>query len=181
MIDSVLARRIDRFGRRAHAFHRFAHHPLCPAYRGEVVAVGRWSLCRGCLLAGAGLACGLLLALALPKAPPGLSWGLVTLWGLWLLALARWRPPKALSRFLPGLLGAFLALQGPRLGTLSGWAATALALAGMAAFHRAYRRRGPHHGPCETCPERNLPSVCTGYKTQTRREKAFRRVVNRWF
>ena len=58
-IPPDLARRLDRLARRAHAFHRFAHHPLCGRYRGEVVPLGRRArLCLGCTLGTAGLAAG---------------------------------------------------------------------------------------------------------------------------
>src|SRR6478735_5996516 len=58
-------RAIDRLARHAHAFHRFAHHPLCQRYAGELIPLGRRSrLCRGCASAALGLAVGLLAALA---------------------------------------------------------------------------------------------------------------------
>jgi hypothetical protein len=58
----ALVRRLDRLGRRAHAFHRFAHHPLCDNYAGELIALrGRTRVCRGCTTA---LGCALLGALA---------------------------------------------------------------------------------------------------------------------
>jgi hypothetical protein len=64
-----LAGRLDRLARGAHAFHRFAHHPLCAAYRDEVIAVGgRARVCRGCALAIAG---GLAGAIAGALAPRG--------------------------------------------------------------------------------------------------------------
>ncbi|HET8714991.1 MAG TPA: hypothetical protein VFM16_04150, partial [Holophagaceae bacterium] len=55
----ALRRRLDRLARRAHAFHRFAHHPLCAEYAGERLRVGKVHLCRGCTLLGAGLLAGL--------------------------------------------------------------------------------------------------------------------------
>jgi hypothetical protein len=36
-----LAKQLDRLSRRAHRFHRFAHHPLCGAYAAELVPLGR--------------------------------------------------------------------------------------------------------------------------------------------
>src|SRR5947207_14201496 len=54
-VPPALARRIDRLATRAHRFHRFAHHPLCDEYAGEVIRVGRhMRLCRGCTFAIAG-------------------------------------------------------------------------------------------------------------------------------
>ncbi|MGC4001002.1 MAG: hypothetical protein QM767_27495 [Anaeromyxobacter sp.] len=68
-----LARRLDRLARRAHAFHRWAHHPLCDRYAGEVFRAGRRTrLCRGCTLAATGGAAGLALGALLPPAPGAL-------------------------------------------------------------------------------------------------------------
>ena len=180
MIGPALARRIDRLGRHAHAFHRFAHHPLCPAYRREVVAIGGGFYCKGCLLAATGLALGLAAALALPCLPRLTGWMLLGAWSAGLLALTRWRPAKFFSRFLPAALAAFLAGQGLRAG---GWAGLGLAAAALilsAAFLRAYRHRGPHRAPCLVCPERIGPGVCSGYLRQMRRERAFQRLAGRW-
>src|SRR3990172_5780311 len=70
-VPPALARRLDRLARRAHAFHRFAHHPLCPAYASEVILLGRRTrLSRGCALAAAGTAAGALAAFAAPVPPP---------------------------------------------------------------------------------------------------------------
>ncbi|MFL5271282.1 MAG: hypothetical protein ACJ79E_04370, partial [Anaeromyxobacteraceae bacterium] len=58
-ISPALARRLDRLARQAHRFHRFAHHPLCDAYAGEVLRVPRRTVvCRGCALAAAGVVAG---------------------------------------------------------------------------------------------------------------------------
>jgi len=176
VIDRVLARRIDRFSRRAHRFHRFAHHPLCAAYRGEVVALGRMWICRGCLLAMLGFLAGGGAGLAAPIVSP---WAPLAAWGLLLLALTRGRPPKAVSRFLPAALGAFLAAQGLRSGA-AGWAVALAVLGGSLAFVGAYRRRGPDRRACAACPEREGPAVCSGFRPMARREKAFRRVIRRW-
>ena len=108
--------------RRAHAFHRFAHHPLCERYANELVPLGRRTrLCRGLLL-GTGLAVGLVVGLAtragtLPWAMEGAA--LV----VFLVAAVPARLPKSLTRFLPGLaLGAVVA-HGPW-----GWSLAALGL-----------------------------------------------------
>jgi hypothetical protein len=180
VIPPSLARRIDRLGRRAHAFHRFAHHPLCAAYRPEVVALGTWRLCRGCLLAGCGFLGGLGTAALAPRLAPAPAWILLGAWSAWLLVLTRWRPSKLLSRFLPAAVAAFLTGQGLLAGRPSGWALALLTLGLVAAFLRAYRLRGPHRTPCLTCPEGQGPGVCSGYLPQTRRERAFQRLTGRW-
>ncbi len=36
-IPPAVARRVDRLALRAHAFHRWAHHPLCAWYAAEVI------------------------------------------------------------------------------------------------------------------------------------------------
>lgn len=180
MIDPALARRIDRFGRRAHAFHRFAHHPLCPAYAGEVVSFGRMRVCRGCLLAGTGLASGLAAGGSPLGGGAALAVALLAAWAAWCLCLVRWRPPKGFARFLPAALAGYLVVRGCRVGGWAGWGVTLAVLAGLAAAIRYYRHRGPHHTPCLACPERSGPGTCTGYRPMARRERAFRRVIGRW-
>jgi len=179
-LDPALARKIDRLARRAHAFHRFAHHPLCGAYRGEVVALGRLRLCKGCLLAGLGLALGLGGALAVPPLSLGAAAGLALLDAAWAWALARLRPGKALSRFLPGLLLGFAFAAALRTGRPWGLALAAGVALVPVLFIRAYRRRGPFRAPCATCPERSLGTACSGYAAQARRERAFGRLAARW-
>src|SRR6478735_9596751 len=57
-------RAIDRLARGAHAFHRFAHHPLCERYASELIPLGkRTRLCRGCASAALGSLTGLVAAL----------------------------------------------------------------------------------------------------------------------
>ncbi|BDU73836.1 hypothetical protein [Mesoterricola silvestris] len=176
MIPRDLARRIDRFSRRAHRFHRYAHHPLCAAYRGEVVAMGRIRICKGCLLAATGGLAGAGAGLA---APPGLSWALLAVWAAGLAVLTRWRPGKGLSRFLPAALGTFLVTQGLRSGP-AGWAVALLATGALGAFWMHYRHRGPNRQACLACPEAAGPAVCSGFRPMVRREKAFRRVTGGW-
>lgn len=179
-LDPALARKIDRLARRAHAFHRFAHHPLCGAYRGEVVVLGRLRLCKGCLLAGLGVASGLGAGLAAPALSLGAAAGLVLLDAAWAWALARLRPGKALSRFLPGLLLGFAFAAALRTGRAWGVGLAALVALVPILYIRAYRRRGPFRQPCETCPERSLGTACSGYAAQVRRERAFSRLAARW-
>src|SRR5579859_1379561 len=58
-IPVSLARRIDRLAWFAHAFHRFAHHPLCDRYQEELIPLGRRTrVCRGCSLALLGVLVG---------------------------------------------------------------------------------------------------------------------------
>ena len=149
-IERSLARRIDRLSRHAHALHRFAHHPLCGRYEGELVALRRRTrLCRGCLLAGSGAVGGLALGLALPGLGAwSLEAALVASFGL----LAPVRLGKLWTRLVPAaaLAAAFGAgLRGP--------IALGVALCGVSAgcafaLLWAYRLRGPNRDACATCP-----------------------------
>jgi hypothetical protein len=179
-----LARRLDRLARRAHAFHRFAHHPLCGGYADEVVRLGRRArICRGCALAWSGAALGAAAGLALPWLPtPALA--LAGAVGA-ALALRGARPrggatrSKLASRALPAALVAILpahALRRPGPATVT-LAIVALVLA--AAAVAAYRRRGPDRALCASCPERDAPRACSGYAPVVRRERAFARVAAR--
>lgn len=173
----ALRRELDRLARRAHAFHRFAHHPLCAEYAGERLRIGRTQVCRGCALLGAGLLAGLALGALLPARPP-LAAGALGLGLLSGLAAAWARPPKALSRLLPGTALALALLQGLRLGPF-GWVLAAAALLVFAGGVLAYRRRGPHRGPCETCPDRDRRPACRGFAPMLRRERALQRLAGR--
>lgn len=159
----AVLRRIDRLSRAAHRFHRFAHHPLCAAYEGEVYRLGpRARVCRGCTLALVGGAAGLGAGLA---ARPSLLLGLGALAaGLLLLPLRhgdKWR-----SRFAPALATGFGAASG----------VIPLAAAALIVFMvlRGYRRRGPDRTPCLTCAERSA-QPCSGVSPIVRRERAFQR------
>lgn len=177
-MSAKVAAKIDRLSRHAHAFHRFAHHPLCERYRGELVQVGRTRLCRGCLLAGVGAAAGIPLGFALP------SLGLFAL-GAWLVTLAVGlsrpaRRGKLWTRLLPALGLATAVGAGLRGPSAFGLALAAVASAGAALFLWSYRRRGPNREPCRTCPEWNLAVPCSGFRPIVRREAAFRRLSSRW-
>ena len=170
-IPPPLARRIDRLARRAHAFHRFAHHPLCEPYRSEVLRVGpRLRVCKGCTFLATGLVAGV--AVGAFARPPFL-WGA----GALLLALVlgalslRLRLPKILGRFVPG--------AGLGLALWTGWPSVFAALLIVAVVVDRYRRRGVERSRCQTCPER-LRSPCSGFAPAVRRERAFRRRVDRW-
>lgn len=181
-IPRHLARRIDRLAGHAHAFHRFAHHPLCGAYAPEVLRLGRYRLCKGCTCVALGGVSGMLagvLTSLLSFRALGLI-AMVSLGWVW-LAFARGRVRgmgKLLTRGLPSLMAGFLVTQGLRCSTtwgllLAAGAALALPLAVV-----AYRRRGPWRGPCTTCPERDF-QPCSGFRPQLRRERAFQRLAGR--
>jgi hypothetical protein len=170
-IPRSLAGRIDRLSRRAQRFHRFAHHPLCSRYAGELIPLGhRVRICRGCSFFALGAAFGMVLGFILrPTSAVAL--------GLLLLAIAfAWssmegRLPKSASRFLPAILFG-IALTSPPI-------VVALTLGTLAVMSWVYRRRGPHRSPCRLCPEREM-EVCGGFRPIVRRERAFRRLAHRW-
>jgi hypothetical protein len=161
-----LAKRIDRLSRRAHAFHRFAHHPLCDSYRGEVIRISkRYRLCKGCSLLGAGLLIGVALGwIWRPSSMVGVAaWGLAVTLGL---SSLRRRLPKLLGRLLPG--------AGLGLALWAGWPYAMLSLATIALCGVLYRRRGVERSRCEPCHERDR-RLCSGFKLIVRRERAFQR------
>jgi hypothetical protein len=171
-----LARTLDRLARRAHAFHRFAHHPLCERYASELIRLGRRErVCRGCVAFGVGLVVGLTLAVTLE---PGASvvYGMLAFGAALGAASFRFRSPKLLSRFVPAL-GLALALASVLTNFRSG--AWLVAAGGGGLAFLAYRRRGPSRTPCVTCPERLAPAPCSGFTRIVRRERAFQRVAQR--
>jgi hypothetical protein len=174
-IGRSVARRLDRLARRAHAFHRFAHHPLCGRYAGEVIRLGRRArVCRGCALALAGAMVGAV-AGALAGTP------LVALAGLalaaWLagLSLRSRRLPKMITRFFAacGLTFAVFALAHTPSAPSMGIAMASCACAAVLTV--VYRRRGPDRSPCASCPEWGAPKTCSGFRPIALREKAFMR------
>jgi hypothetical protein len=173
-------RAIDRLARSAHAFHRFAHHPLCERYAGELIPLGRQArLCRGCTCSALGLGGGLLAALCWAPSFSALLGASALGFGLLLSSLSL-RLPKWLGRASAAACLGFAALCG--LLTSHG-APLILALgifASSAAFVARYRRRGPNRAPCATCPERLLSKPCSGLMPIVRRERAFRRLAQRW-
>jgi len=170
-IPPPLARRIDRLARRAHAFHRFAHHPLCDRYQSELIQLGHRSrICRGCTAA--------LVGSALGAAAGWLSRSVDLAQATWLLpafaialAVAPLGRSKLLRRFLPAFLLAASTFHGP-------FAVTAFSILVAAASLTLYRRAGPNRSPCTTCPERTF-EVCRGFAPIVRREQAFRRLSGR--
>jgi hypothetical protein len=167
-----LARKIDHLSRGAHAFHRFAHHPLCGEYASEVFRIGRRvRVCRGCTLAAIGALAGTLAGIGVALATDA-SWivSAAAVCVALLLASAPLRPAgKIATRLLPAGLLAFTIASG-----------TWLALLGIPALIFcvvAYRRRGPERA---LCPERSRPVPCRGFAAIVRRERAFERVTGSW-
>lgn len=172
------ARRIDRLSRRAHRFHRYAHHPLCGRYTGEVIRVGRRvRLCRGCTFTVAGGLAGGLAGLAV-DASTSVALAAVAAAAVLLVptVVSKHRVPKLATRLLPAALFA-LALTTSVLAWQPIIVAATLVLIG--GLRILYGRRGGDRSPCETCPERTL-SPCSGFARIVSREQAFQRVVRRW-
>jgi len=169
-IPSPLARRIDRLARRAHRFHRFAHHPLCDEYAGELVPLGgRTRLCRGCALFAAGGIAGVV-AIAIVRPVPVVVMVVAVVGAFVAASSLKWRTNKWLTRFAPA------AGFGFAMGHL-GTAVATISIAGLLAL--AYRRRGPNRSPCASCPERSFPT-CRGMTEIVRAERAFQRLSGRW-
>ena len=180
-----LARRIDRLARRAHAFHRWAHHPLCDAYRPELLAVGRRGrLCRGCTLTAAGVAAGIAAGLVAPPLPAVALAAGAGSFGAAALAAVRPAPgrrrSKLATRFAPAALGGAVLAAGLAAGNATGIAVAAAAAALFGLGVRYYRRRGPDRSACDRCPERPASATCSGLRPLARRERAFRRLAGRW-
>lgn len=172
-----LRRTLDRLARRAHAFHRFAHHPLCVEYAPERLRLGRVHLCRGCALLGAGLALGLGAGCVTPASFMSCALALTVALVSGGMAFAK-RLPKSLGRAVPGAGLGFAFVMGLRLGPL-GWAMSGGAALIFGAAFLAYRRRGPHRSPCETCPDRDKRPACRGFAPILRRERALQRLAGR--
>ncbi|HEU4735084.1 MAG TPA: hypothetical protein VFT22_44640 [Kofleriaceae bacterium] len=169
------ARRIDRLSRRAHRFHRFAHHPMCNRYAGEVIRVGRRvRLCRGCTLAVAGGLAGGLAGLVI-GASTGAALGAIAAATLLLAptVVSKRRMPKPVTRLAPAALFALAVTT-----SIRAWQPLvgALAIALVGGLRVLYGRRGGDRTPCEACPERTM-SPCSGFAPIVRREQAFQRVV----
>jgi hypothetical protein len=172
-----LAHRIDRLARRAHAFHRFAHHPLCLRYEGEVIRVGpRARMCRGCTLSLLGSAMGAVAGafLGTPSVVVlGLAFAIAL--GAWSLGLAGLRASKIATRLVP-LCGMTFSLSSAVHSRSP--VALGIAAAGCAStlvFLMLYAKRGPNRSPCLSCPERTAPKTCSGFQRIVRREKAVMR------
>jgi hypothetical protein len=180
-IDRKTRRAMDQLSRRAHRFHRFAHHPLCGNYAGEVLRIGRTRLCRGCSyaivggLAGGVVAFAVGTATAVPVLAPVSSLAVATA----LLAVSmRARPTKLVTRFAPAALVAFAITCGVRELGPFGIALALAAIAIVGGLRVLYGKRGPDRSPCTTCPERGL-QPCSGFAPIVARERAFQRVVRK--
>lgn len=175
-LSRATARAVDRLSRRAHAFHRFAHHPLCDRYASELVTLGRRQrLCRGCLAVALGAPLGAAVAL-LTSVSSMTLYGAIALGAALFAASLRVRVPKFLGRFVPAAcLGAGVASALTCPHSLA-WL---LALACVGAGFALYRQRGPSRSACATCPERSRATPCSGFLPIVRRERAFRRVAER--
>jgi hypothetical protein len=168
-IPRTLARRIDRLARRAHGFHRFAHHPLCDEYGGELVQLRRTRICRGCALFAAGLLAGVVVMVVV-RPVPVVAVVVAVAGAIVAAASLKWRTSKLLTRFAPA------AGFGFAIGHV--WTAIPIvSIMGLLAI--AYRRRGSHRSPCAACPERTL-APCRGMAEIVRAERAFQRLSGRW-
>jgi len=201
-IPPALARRIDRLARVAHRAHRYAHHPLCGAYAGELVRLGRQGrVCRGCLLVSCGACAGAALALALPGevvargfdaracfalALGGVAFALPALGDAWRSRVPGEERPrsrrsgrKLITRFAPAaVLAAGIAL-GIRRADVAGISLAVASGLAVALVWAGYRRRGPDRSPCARCPEGPPHAGCSGFAPILRRERAFQRLSSR--
>jgi hypothetical protein len=180
-----LAYQIDRLSRSAHAFHRFAHHPLCVRYSGEVFRLGRKTrVCRGCSLVLLGATLGVVSGASLGSLPAalastGLAIGFATLPGVRFGASRALAPAvrtsKVLTRFVPGLGLAFAVASAARHPSVASAAGAVIGALCAAALLVAYRRRGPNRSPCLQCPEYRGPRTCSGFCEIVSRERALMR------
>ncbi|HEY2732448.1 MAG TPA: hypothetical protein VGI70_00610 [Polyangiales bacterium] len=176
-LSRALLRRIDRLGRRAHAFHRFAHHPLCDAYVSEVIALrGRTRICRGCSAALFGSLAGIAAGSLLPLSIEAVTLAAALLW-LALFALQgvtlRVRPSKLLTRATPMFALSASLVTLARAPSVGHAIAGAIVLSLSAAVFARYRRRGPDRSPCHVCPERARSVPCSGFRAIVHAERAF--------
>jgi hypothetical protein len=184
-LPRAVARRVDRLARHAHAFHRFAHHPLCAAYEPEVLRMGRRTrVCRGCTAFYGGALAGVAIA-AVIRFPAPLTLVLAVL-ALGLLAgtvIARARmvvTGKLLTRALPGVGLGYAAARAVREPSVATWIALGVGAITLAGLAKAYRRRGPDRSPCQSCPQYTAAKTCDGFAPIVRRERAFMRLSARW-
>jgi len=179
-VDRATARRLDRLSRAAHRFHRFAHHPLCGRYAGEVIRIGRIRLCRGCSYAIAGGLAGGFAGLAIGPSPVAAA--VATLAGTAVLLATLWlrgRPSKLVTRLLPAIAFATALTTTTLAWTIAGLAVAVATTSIVIGLRVLYGKRGPDRTPCRTCPERDL-APCSGFAPIISRELAFQRVAARW-
>ncbi len=174
------ARRLDRLSVRAHRFHRFAHHPLCERYAGEVVRVGRVRLCRGCTFAIAGGAIGACTGLAIGgSVVTGIAACALAIVTLLATLYRRARIAKLVTRLAPAALFSLAITCGALATSLAGATVAAFAAAAVVGLRVLYGRRGADRSPCSSCPEREL-SPCSGFAPIVLRERAFQRIAARY-
>lgn len=193
-LPPALARRVDRLARRAHAFHRFAHHPLCSWYAAEVIRIGRRTrICLGCSLTALGAVAGVALGLLGPAAPAAglLAAGIVLVAAVPLVVRSSTparasgersnaRARKLLTRLLPAAVAGFTIAQALAAPSLARAAAAALAAAAVGWVVLRYRRRGPDRSACQGCPDGPPGSRCPRLGPIARRERALSRLAGRW-
>ncbi len=174
------ARLVDRLARRAHAFHRFAHHPLCQRYAAELIPLGRRTrVCRGCASAALGALAGACCALGMRPAPSTV-FAAGALGVTVLLTSLVMRLPKWLGR-AAGFAVVSCTGVGCLLSSERGLHLLAISLVAFGlGFSWLYRQRGPDRGPCRSCPERLAPGPCSGLRPIVQRERAFRRLAQRY-
>jgi hypothetical protein len=189
-VPRTLARKLDRLARRAHRFHRFAHHPLCGAYAGELVRLGRRArVCRGCACALAGAASGGVAGLLLPFAHANTLQIYAAVLALSLASAASAsadlvragaaRRGKLFTRGLPACALVLACSVGVRAGGAAGSGLVLVHAIGAGVGYTHYRRRGPNRTPCSTCPEHGTRAPCSGFARVVRRERAFMRISRR--
>lgn len=182
-IAPAVAHRIDRLARRAHAFHRFAHHPLCDRYAGELIALGpRYRVCRGCTAAISGAVAGATLSacvdfpVSAAVAFAALSTSVPILAQRFdrdRLETGRARLGKLWTRGVPLASLALAFTSGLRAQNTPGVvAAFSIAVAAFVLL-RIYRAAGPDRSPCASCPERGSSVPCSGFRDIVRAERAF--------
>jgi hypothetical protein len=172
-------RELDRLSRGAHRFHRYAHHPLCTRYAGEVVRIGKVRLCRGCTFAVAGGLAGGCIGLAI--GPSVIASASTALGGATLLLATLWlrrRFSKLVTRLAPAGLFALAITCGVLDGSLLGIACAIGSAVLVGGLRLLYGRRGADRTPCKTCPEREL-APCSGFAPIVSRERAFQRIAGR--
>src|SRR5262249_52892865 len=181
-VPRAVARRLDALSRAAHRFHRFAHHPLCDEYAGEVVRIGRRArVCRGCLFAWGGALAGALVSFA-ARAPFALGAAFLVVASIQIVVttlLRRSRRSKVVTRFAPAIAFGSAIGAALRAGGAAGFALASLTISVVGTLAVLYRRRGADRTPCATCPERLGSVPCRGYVEIVHRERAFRRLAAR--
>jgi hypothetical protein len=181
-----VASKLDRLARRAHAFHRFAHHPLCDRYAGEVIRLrGRTRVCRGCTYASAGALFGFAVGAVLPITAVFAS----VIAGISLAAagmsVARNEARTTRRSSGSGRRSKLLTRAAPFAGIASALAwcvrvhdghalALGIGILGLAfVLLQMYQRRGADRSPCLDCPERSRVVPCSGFRDIVRAERAF--------